>query len=56
MKHKCPYCKVVFECPMENCKENQYQFCSEKCKDMSNKEKNIQSELSEKIFPDGEWH
>jgi len=56
MKHECPNCKFVFECPLENCKGDMYHFCSKKCKDMSEKKKKIQAELSAELFPDGEWH
>jgi len=56
MKHKCPYCEIVFECPLEDCDGNLYHYCSKKCKYMSEKKKNIQVEISEKLFPGGRWH
>ena len=55
MKHKCPRCKIIFECPIDNCDGNQYHYCSKICKDVTEKKKEIQTELTDKLFPDGRW-
>lgn len=55
MKHKCPYCKIVFQCPIQNCEHNQDHFCSKICKDMSKVKKEFQNDIEDKLFPDGRW-
>ena len=53
MKHKCPYCKIVFQCPIQNCEHNQDHFCLKICKDMSEVKKEFQNDIEGKLFPDG---
>ena len=51
-KHKCHYCKIVFECPIKNCNHNQYHFCSKICKNISDLKKEVQNDIDGKMFPD----
>ena len=56
MKHQCSYCKLKFDCQQNNCNDIRHNFCSIKCKNNQATKKDVQEELSKKIFPNGEWH
>ena len=56
MKHICPNCHKTHDCKTEKCENQKYELCSRKCIEELKKKQNIQHELSEKLFPDGEWH
>ena len=56
MKHQCSYCKLKFDCQQNNCNDIRHNFCSVNCKNNQAIKKDVQEELSKKLFPNGEWH
>jgi len=56
MKHVCLNCKFQFDCPMEYCEDQSHKMCSILCKDEFEKKNDLQTSLSETLFPNGEWH